>query len=119
MHTCQFCKWEGSDVQPFKATETDRQVLLCFACRQLPMDIFKLKDLPPHKLIPIIRATAMQATSAAIGQAFGELTTLISQLAGESLSLAQRTSILQEIIDRAQQGIPLKKPDDPADYGPN
>ena len=83
------------------------------------MDVFKLKDLPPYKLIPMVRAAAMQATSAALAQAFGDLTVLISQLAGESLSLAQRASILQEIIDQAQQGIPLKKPDDPADYGPN
>jgi hypothetical protein len=83
------------------------------------MNVFKLKELSPYQLVPIIRAASMQAASAAISQAFGETTEMISRLAAESRSLAQQAAVLQEIIDRAQQGVSLKKPDDPADYGPN
>lgn len=83
------------------------------------MEIFKLKDLQPAYLVPVIRNAAMQAMRSVMSDVFDDLLMLIGRVAQQGMSLTHQAVALQEIIDRVQQGIPLKKPEDTNNFGPN
>lgn len=117
---CALCDWQGADLQPVASSPQGGEVIfLCSACIKLDMDIYQLGAMQPAKLVPVIRAIVAQATSGVLSQMLGDMVRLIGKLGQRGLDMHQQAQVLEEIIQRTQEGIPLQEPKDPEDYGPN
>lgn len=74
---CEFCRWEGEDVQEFvddpdKKTTT-RLCMACVAAVAAGTEAMTVGDLHPARLVPIFRAVVAQSVGSMLAMVMSEL----------------------------------------------